>query len=549
MQIFNIREYKTQVGKRLKTWKEENFAHRLWERDPLLWFSEPVPEITDRLGWLDLPETMQEKLDDMTSFAEQVKTEGIRHVVLLGIGGSSLAPDVFQKTFGHSRGYPELFVLDSTHQAAVSTIAEKIDFDHTLFLVSSKSGTTLETISLFKFFWKQVSQKVDKPGAHFAAITDPGTLLVRLAQERGFRQVFYSPLDVGGRYSAFTVFGLVPAALIGMDVHRLLGRAREVAKDVLFQDSEKKASGLFLGAVLGELNQSRDKLTFLTSSSLESFPDWLEQLVAESLGKDGKGIIPVVNEPLASIDIYGKDRLFVYLSMKSEENREVEKRLNAMKSAGHPIIHINLSEKEDLGREIFLWETAVAAAGAILGIHPFNQPDVVLTKELTRRVMEKVAGRREESKEVKTVSIYDTESLISALKDWIGQAEQGDYIALQAYLCPCTKTKELLQRIRFELLQKTHLATTLGYGPRFLHSTGQLHKGGPNNGLFLQLVDEPETDLPIPEAGYSFGTLIKAQALGDYHALKSLGRRVLRVNLKSEVMSGLERLAELTRSA
>ncbi len=546
-QVLELGKDQSRVEERLKSWKIKNFTRRLWDKDPTLWFPRPVPEITDRLGWLFLPEIMHEKLNDLASFADEVKGDGIFHLVLLGMGGSSLAPEVFQKTFGNKAGYPELIVLDSTHPAAVRSVEDKIDLRKTLFLISSKSGTTLETLSLFRYFWKKASHVNNNSGRHFAAITDHGTPLMKLGQERGFRQVFEAPADVGGRYSALSVFGLVPAALIGLDVHQLLDRAWIASENSAFCVPEDEASGLILGAALGELSESRDKLTFLASPSLSSFPDWIEQLIAESTGKDGKGIIPVVNENQAPIDAYDKDRVFVCLNLEENKGRELEGRINALEAAGHPTIRITLEEKADLGQEIFRWEVAVAAAGTVLGIHPFNQPDVQLTKELTRKVMEGGEAGRSNSKEVETFSIEEHEPLTEALKNWIVKEKPGDYIALQAYLNPSKEVTEALQKVRLELLNRTRLAITLGYGPRFLHSTGQLHKGGPNNGLFLQLVDEPEFDIPVPETSFSFSTLIRAQALGDYQALKQRGRRVLRVNLKRDVSGGLELLADLIR--
>lgn len=543
-QTFEIGEWKTQVEERLKHWKKQSFSRRLWAKDPTLWFSEPQPEIADRLGWLVLPEMMHDNLDELSSFAKQIKDEGISHLVLLGMGGSSLAPDVFQKTFGNAPGYPELFVLDSTHPFAVLSVEDKLDFKRTLFIVSSKSGTTLETLSFFRYFWNKVRGITDDPGKHFVAITDSGTPLMKLAQERVFRWVFEANPDVGGRYSALTYFGMVPAVLIGMDIHKLLDRAWTASENCAVCVSEEKAAGIILGASLGEISRDRNKLTFIAPDSIKSFPDWVEQLIAESTGKDGKGILPVAGEPLNSVEEYGEDRVFVFLTLAGVDNRDFEDRINALKQTGHPIIQIELKDEYDLGREIFSWEVAVASAGSVLGIHPFNQPDVQLAKDFTKKAMEKIGKEKEESDE-ETWPIDEPEPLAQALKDWMGQAKEGDYIALQAYLPPSEETTEALQGIRFELLKRTRLATTLGYGPRFLHSTGQLHKGGPNSGLFLQIVDEPDSDLPVPETDYSFANLIKAQAVGDYRALQQRGRRVIRVNLKSDARGGLRKLREL----
>ncbi|MGD8534914.1 MAG: hypothetical protein PVF66_03620 [Candidatus Aminicenantes bacterium] len=543
-QTFELREWKAQVEERLKLWKKQGFSRRLWAKDHTLWFSKPQPEITDRLGWLVLPEMMHDNLEELSSFAVQIKDEGISHVVLLGMGGSSLAPDVFQKTFGNAPGYPGLFVLDSTHPSAVLTVEDKLDLNRTLFIVSSKSGTTLETLSLFRYFWNKVRLNTDGPGKHFVAITDPGTPLMKLAQERNFRRVFEANPDVGGRYSALTYFGMVPAALIGMDIHKLLDRAWTASENCASTVSEEKAAGIILGASLGEISRDHNKLTFIASDSIRSFPDWLEQLIAESTGKDGKGILPVAGEPLVSAGDYSQDRFFVFLTLARESDSELENRMNALKQAGHPFIRIELSDKYALGREIFSWEVAVASAGSVLGIHPFNQPDVQLAKDFTKKAMEKI-GKEEEENDEKTWILDEPETLAQAMKEWMGQAKPGDYIALQAYLPPSEETTEVLQDIRLELLKRTRLATTLGYGPRFLHSTGQLHKGGPNSGLFLQIADEPSIHLPVPETDYDFNTLIKAQAEGDYRALQQRGRRVIRVNLKSDVRGGLRKLHEL----
>jgi transaldolase/glucose-6-phosphate isomerase len=372
---------------------------------------------------------------------------------------------------------------------------------------------------------------------------------MKLAQKRDFRQVFQAKSDVGGRYSAFTDFGLVPAALIGMDIHRLLEKAWIASENCSFCVSEEKSSGLILGAAIGELAKSRDKVTFLASRSITGFPDWIEQLIAESTGKDGRGIVPVVNEPLAKLDDYGEDRFFILLFLDSDENREIENFTKLFEKAGHPVVRINLSEIFDIGREIFWWEVAVASAGSVIGIHPFDQPDVQLAKDFAKKAMKKEnQGGEQGQSEVKTLSIDDPEPLAEALQSWLNQTQQGDYFGLQAYLSPTSETTAALQNLRLKFLELRRLATTMGYGPRFLHSTGQLHKGGPKTGLFLQILDEPKIDLPIPETDYSFNSLIKAQALGDYLALKKRKQRVLRVNLKTDVDRGLEILEDLIQN-
>ncbi len=542
-QILTLGEFEPKVDDRLKSWEKQKFMRRIWAKDYTLWFAEPKPEIRDRLGWLVLPEMMHERLDEFVSFADQIKKEGKNHVVLLGMGGSSLAPEVFQKIFGNTRGYPELIVLDSTHPDAVRAVEEKLSLKQTLFLVSSKSGTTLETLSLFRFFWNRVSAQEEAAGDHFVAITDQETPLLKMAEERGFKRIFQAVSDVGGRYSAFTDFGLVPGALIGLDIHRLLDRGWMALENNAFCVSVEDASGLILGAALGELAQNMNKLTFLTSASLERFPDWIEQLIAESTGKDGRGIIPVADEPLVSPDLYGRDRFFVCLTVEGDDTDDLEKRLSELEKSGHPAVWIRLKENFDLGNEIFRWEMAVASAGSVLGIHPFNQPDVQLAKDFAREVMGKEEEVRKEAENPEDAqSIEQPEELRETLKGWMDQARPQDYIAIHAYLPPSLEMTSALQALRLELLRRTKLATTLGYGPRFLHSTGQLHKGGPNRGLFLQLLDEPLEDLPVPETEYSFGTLIKAQALGDYRALRQRGRRIMRVNLKKDALGGIDQL-------
>ncbi|MDI6772892.1 MAG: hypothetical protein QME77_09950 [bacterium] len=547
--------YQGQVEDRLRAWQEAGFSRRLWAGDPTLWSAGwsaessggPVPELADRLGWLTLPEAMRGKLDGLVDFAREVAEAGTRHVVLLGMGGSSMAPEVFQHTFGPAAGAPELIVLDSTHPAAVRRVESQVDLGHTLFLVSSKSGTTTETLSLFMCFWHRFSQTEARPGERFVAITDPGTPLERLAWERGFRRTFLSPVDVGGRYSALSVFGLVPAALIGVDVRRVLSRAQGMAADCGPAVPETDNPGLVLGAALGEMALAgRDKVTFLASPSLAGLPAWIEQLVAESTGKDGKGIVPVVDEPLDVHDVperCGADRVFVYLRLAGDDARDLDALADALEAAGHPVARLHLAETADLGAEFFRWEVAVAASGAVLGIHPFNQPDVQLAKELAGQAMARAAGPEQAYAEDAPAS--SPEALAGAVNAWAAQLRPGDYVGLQAYLAPDEATTAALAGLRDAVSERWGVATTLGYGPRFLHSTGQLHKGGPDTGVFMQIIDDPGEDLDVPEAGHTFGGLIRAQALGDLQALRQRGRRVVRVDLGRDVAGGLARLADL----
>jgi transaldolase/glucose-6-phosphate isomerase len=538
------------VNQRLSTWAAAQFGHRLWAKDPTLWANTSTPEITDRLGWLHLPEVMREQVPDLTNFREQIKSEGYTHAVLLGMGGSSLAPEVFQNTFGNRAGYPRLRVLDSTHPAAVKAVESAVDLRHTLFIVSGKSGTTMEMNSFFFYFWQTLSALDKSPGRNFVAVTDPGTPLQTLAEQRGFRRVFQATPDVGGRYSALTHFGLVPAAVIGVDLRRLLDRAWTMQEACAASVPESKSPGISLGAILGEAARAgRDKITIFASASLRHFPVWLEQLIAESTGKEGKGIVPVADEePPADAARYASDRLFVHLGLAGEKDDAHASKLAQLEAARHPIVRISLSEIADIGQEFYRWEIAVAAAGAAIGIHPFNQPDVQLAKDLARQAMKKTAGNGAAASAASpTVDASDGAALRAAVLPWLNSAKPGDYFGIDAYLAPTTATTYSLRRIRLALRDHAGAATMLGYGPRFLHSTGQLHKGGPNTGLFLQLLDTPAEDIAVPETDYTFGELIRAQAQGDYTALEQRGRRVVRVQLGHDVADSLANLDEVIR--
>jgi transaldolase / glucose-6-phosphate isomerase len=538
----HLGQYQEAVDARLARWDGEDFGRRLWEKDHRLWSPTPIAELTDRLGWLELPVSMRGLAERLMLLAREAAAEGIRDAVVLGMGGSSLAPEVFSRTFGAAPGFPALSVLDSTHPDAVRALAARLDLSRSLFLVSSKSGTTTETLSFFRYFWEALAPAGDLRGRHFIAVTDPGTSLQKLAEERGFRAVVNAPEDVGGRYSALTPFGLAPAALLGLDLSRLLASGQAMA--------EASNPGLVLGAALGELARAgRDKVTFVTSPALESFPDWIEQLIAESTGKialagDGhRGIVPVAGEPLGTPEAYGDDRFFVALVLEGEDHPELESHLAALQAAGHPIAHIVLADRYDLGGEMFRWELATAAAGAVLELNPFDQPDVQLAKELAGQAM-KAAESGIKPSTVGEVRVEDHGTVGPAVAEWVRGAQPGDYLGLHAYLEPAPRTTEVLRAIQALLHEKTRLAVTLGYGPRFLHSTGQLHKGGPDRCRFLQLLDEPAEDVPVPEAHYTFGTLIRAQAEGDRQALEQRGRKVLRLQLGRDERMGLDRLLQ-----
>jgi transaldolase/glucose-6-phosphate isomerase len=525
---FHLNGMEKPVLEQLEIWQREDVPCRIWRRDPTVWADPDTPELTNRLGWLDLPETMQEEAERIEAFAADV-APAFDDVVVLGMGGSSLAPDVFGTVFESADGYPALQILDSTHPAAVQALDNELDLTKTLFVVASKSGTTTETLSFFKYFWKRLAEQTDAPGDHFVATTDPGTPLVDLAEERGFRQVFVAPPDVGGRYSALTPFGLVPAALMGLDLSTLLDRAWSASEASAFCVEAPNNAGLELGATLGALAEAgRDKVTFVTSESLAAFPAWHEQLIAESTGKDDTGIVPVDGEALAGPDAYGDDRVFVYFELAADDAADTTEAVEALADAGHPVLHFRLDDRYDLAREMYRWEMGVAAAGALLDIHPFNQPNVEAAKRLAREAM---AGDGAGDGTTRTITADDTGALDRAVSDWLDAGDDTSYVAIQAYVPPTDAREQALRTLQQTIRDETGLATTLGYGPRFLHSTGQLHKGGPPNGLFLQLVDTPDADVPVPETDYTFGELITAQATGDYQALQDADRTVLRVRV------------------
>ncbi|MGE5360008.1 MAG: glucose-6-phosphate isomerase, partial [Bacteroidales bacterium] len=530
-------------------WTREHVAGRFWHKDPTLWGPRGTPELSDRLGWLTAHEGVQAHLGEARALADEALAEGVRNVVLLGMGGSSLAPEVFERTFGSAPGYPALTVLDSTHPEAVAAVRQQIDPRNTWFLISSKSGTTLESLSFFRYCWAQVGEVSTAPGRHFAAITDPGTPLESLARSRGFRRVCAGLPEVGGRYSALTAFGLVPAALIGVDVDRLLDRAWTMAEACSFCVPEPSNPALVLGAALGELALAgRDKITFFTSPRLAAFPAWLEQLIAESTGKHGKGIVPVADEPLGEPGVYGDDRVFVLIDINEHPYAAGQTIVERLQAQGHPVVRMQLSDAYDLGQEMFRWEFAVAASGIVLGIQPFDQPDVQLAKDLARQAMSGAGGERAGA-DADAVPADDDDRLESAMRQWMSGVRPHDYVGLQAYLPPTERTTAALERVRLLLRDRLRIATTSGFGPRFLHSTGQLHKGGPDSGLFLQIVDRPAADLPVPETDFTFGQLIAAQALGDYRALVQRGRRVLRLQVGADAERGLRAIASAVDQA
>ncbi len=504
----------------------DGVARRVWAKDESLWGGPGVPEIADRLGWLTISDAMSERADALVEFARGVVADGFKDAVLLGMGGSSLAPEVLWRTFGAPPSALDLHVLDSTDPAAILEVQNEIDLEHTLFVVSTKSGGTIETLSLFEHFHSLVPD-----GKHFIAITDPGSSLVELASEHGFRECFENDPNIGGRYSALSLFGLVAAALIGAPVHALLDRAVVAEQACAHFDSSSSNPGLWLGLAIGELaRQGRNKLTFVVGDPVSSYGLWVEQLIAESTGKHGRGILPVADEPLLAPDAYGADRVFLQLRDDERPNADADGRIAALGAAGHPTISLPVAGSEDLGRLFFTFEFATAVAGWVLEINPFDQPNVAEAKAATKRVLD--AGA------LPPLPVADG----AALRALLGGGKPGDYIAVMGYVTPSVEFDEAVAALRATLMAATKLATTFGYGPRFLHSTGQLHKGGAPIGRFLSLICDGGEDVAIPGAPYTFRTLKNAQALGDLETLRAHGLPAEIVRLEGDPASALRTL-------
>jgi transaldolase/glucose-6-phosphate isomerase len=526
------------VDSQLAKLNKEEAARRLWAKDSTLWSSDPAKreEIRDRLGWLNVAEKMLEHAPEFRELAKAGKAYS--DVVLLGMGGSSLGPDVLRNTFGAAKGYPKLHVLDTTDPATILATRRKIQLGKTLFVVASKSGETTETLSHFAYFWGLI-----KSAKQFAAITDPGTSLEKLAKDHNFRWVFSNPPDIGGRYSVLSYFGLVPGALMGANVTELLERATEMASSCADSVPAESNPGVWLGAVMGRLAvQGRNKLTLIASPKVATFGYWVEQLLAESTGKEGKGIVPVEGEPLGRPPVYGDDRLFVYIRMDADApNRAVA----ALEKAGQPVVTLTLRDKLDLGGEFLRWEIATAIAGSVLGIDPFDQPNVQESKDNTKRVLAKFksAGKLPRAESTPAAKAR------TGVKGLIARAKPGAYFAIMAYTARTATSEAAISAIRTAVRDSTRIATTAGYGPRFLHSTGQLHKGGPKTGLFLQIVQQDMQDVPIPGQPFSFSILKQAQSLGDLQSLGSRRLPVLRVTLGKDPAAGWKALVSAVRSA
>jgi glucose-6-phosphate isomerase len=538
--------------------ERSRFAHRLLRKDPTLWKSEPdtAKLIRNRLGWLDCVREFRNRADEILKFASQVRHDGIRHTVLLGMGGSALCPEVCAQTFGSARGWPELLVLDNTDPAAVRYIESQIDLEKTLFVVPSKSGATLETLCFYRHFYELVGRRSQRPGHAFAAITDAGTWLAREAAAKRFRACFVNPPDIGGRYSALSFFGLTPMALLGLDIRMLLERALQFQISCGAGVPTELNPGIQLGTLLAHYyRHGRDKLTLVMAKNLSAFGYWVEQLVAESTGKEGLGIVPVVDEGLGPPTVYNDDRVFVYVSHGAAREPRIERRLVALEKAGHPTVRIQLPDRLGLGEEFFRWELAVATAGAILGVNPFDEPDLLETRGNTLAVLNQWKRERSFPEEkpaavTRELAVYAAEdirkrrSAVTVFHQCLDTAQPGDYVAFLAYFRRGPARDKILQTLRRRLRDRCHVATTLAYGPRYLHSTGQLYKEGPDKGIFILLTADVHDDIPVPGQDFSFGVLQRAQALADLASLREKGRRVIHVHLQRDLKDALKKLLD-----
>ena len=533
---------------------------RIWRKDAALWKDDEAAQkiIKNSLGWLTVPDEMIAVAAELTEFANQIRNRGFKTVMVCGMGGSSLCPEVLAKTFGKQPDYPELLVLDSTDPDVLADLLDRVEIEKCLFIVASKSGSTTEPNTFYKFWYDQLSKKTNSPGTNFIAITDPGSPLIDVANRLGFQHTFLNQSDIGGRYSALSYFGMVPAALMGVDIAKFLTRAKEAEQSCAPVMPPAKNSALQLGVTIGECaNAGRDKLTLVIDGKITTLGLWIEQLVAESTGKQGKGVLPVASEALGTPSDYGTDRLFVSISV-GEPSNESQSALSALSEAGHPVIYRQLSDLYDLAAEFFTWEFATACAGWRIGINPFDQPNVQESKDATKELLETFVhhGRLPEQDELvhdEALTIFaasekqnlPNSSTLAAVRALLSGVKAGDYIAFLDYVEETTVIEAELQRIRVTLRDGTRCATTTGYGPRFLHSTGQLHKGGPATGVFFQITANDAKDFPVPGEPYTFSILKQAQALGDFRSLATRGRRAIRVDLGNDTLGGLRRLHDL----
>ena len=545
----------------LADWQACGKVGKLWARDPFLWTG---ADEGDWLGWLGIVEDQLTHAERFTNLGEEVRAAGFRDAVVLGMGGSSLCPEVLAITFGAQPGSPRLRVLDSTDPAQIRNLGAMVDPAGALFIVSSKSGSTLEPNIFKQYFFERVKEAVgaDQAGNHFIAVTDPGSKLQKVAEDDGFRHIFHGVPSIGGRYSALSDFGMVPAAVMGIDVVRFLERTHKMALACSPRQPAEDNPGVVLGSILGSAaKQGRDKVTIIASPGVWDLGAWLEQLLAESTGKQGKGLIPVDREPLGSPQTYGDDRLFVYVRLESGPDSLQDRAVDALTAAGHPVVRIPVTDAYDLGGEFFRWEIATAVAGSLIGINPFDQPDVEASKIATRRLTDeyektgslpgetplldadglKLFADDENRSSLSSDAAGDL-SLVGYLRAHLNRLGASDYLGLLAYVEMNETHEQTLQEIRQAVRDSKHVATCVGFGPRFLHSTGQAYKGGPNSGVFLQVTCDEAADLAVPGQKYTFGVVKAAQARGDFQVLAERNRRALRVHLGADVAAGLSAL-------
>lgn len=561
---FQLGQLEQTFSAALKRAEETDVIKRIWRKDAALWKADEASQnlIRNSLGWLTVANEMMAVADELSEFALRMKQRNFTHVMVCGMGGSSLCPEVLARTFGKQDDFPELIVLDSTDPDVLAHLLERIDLKQCLFVISSKSGTTTEPNVFYKFWYDQATKVSSRPGDNFVAITDPGSPLVEKANELEFQEIFLNQADIGGRYSALSYFGMVPAALMGLDLKELLNRAKQASQECSAVMPAVSNPALQLGTALAEAAKAgRDKLTIVTDQSLSSVGLWVEQLIAESTGKEGKGILPVAGEALGKPDDYNSDRIFVAIS-QGPLNSDVEAKLERLSEAGHPIVFRELTDLYDLAGEFFYWEFATACAGLGIGINPFDQPNVQESKDVTKELLATFSNRGQLPEQDELVgddvlTLYaegdhpqlPSSSVLDALRAHLAEIKSGDYVALLDYIEETKETNELIQTLRGVIRSRTHCATTDGFGPRFLHSTGQLHKGGPNTGVFLQLTAGDHTDFAVPGEPYTFSILKQAQALGDFRALVNHGRRAVRVHLGENQTAGLMALIDIVSKA
>ena len=527
-------QYEVSIRNALADLDRNEVSGRIWKRDHTVWKPDPT-EISDRLGWLTVAGDMRKSVTELEAFADEVKDEGYLYIVLLGMGGSSLGALAIHSLFGRAKGYPELIVLDTTVPDAIASVAHEVARSKTLFIVASKSGTTIEPNVLYKYFRGLVDQSVGASGAgsHFIAICDRGSALEQMAHKDGFRRVFLNPADIGGRYSVQSLFGLVPAALTGVEIETLLDRVEAMSLACKGTVSSGDSPGAWLGAAIASLALlGREKLVIITSKSLRGFGLWVEQLLAESTGKERKGIIPIVGEPPCDPNNFGGDRTALYVRLDGDATDDLDDYIGLIEGAGIPTIKLHLADKHDVGGEFFRWEFATAVAGSILGIHPFDQPDVQRAKDNTTRILA----------DYHRTGIAPRLLPVNSLSELISRSKPGDYLSITAFVRSNQEFEEAVARLRRRVNREFGIATTFGYGPRYLHSTGQLHKGGTESGLFLQLTQFGDADVRIPGEAFTFRVLAAAQAKGDLDELASLGRPVARVGLGDDAARTIDKM-------